>query len=148
MRLSKTLIWQPWCKKTCMWVWLKKYGGMTRLLAAIQSKKVFSKLLRVTVLMIVVINFPPIVSKDSYHITFSCSLRKIKEKCKEFVKARCMARRDNPAFRAQFGPDSAITVGKIDRLLAIYPGVKAGSLSINQIDKKGSILDPNCNVEM
>ena len=57
-----------------------------------------------------------------------------KGKCKEFVMARCMAKKDDPAFKARYG-NKQLAVGKLDRLLAVYPRVKAGTTSISELGK-------------
>ena len=58
-----------------------------------------------------------------------------KGKCKEFVMARCMTKKDDPAFKARYGNIKLLAVGKKDRLLAVYPAVKAGTTSISEVNR-------------
>ena len=55
-----------------------------------------------------------------------------KGKCKECVVARCMTKKDNPTFKVQY-ENKQLAVGKPDRLLDVYPGVKAGTTSISEL---------------
>ena len=47
-----------------------------------------------------------------------------------------MSKKYNPVFKARFGTESQIPVGKIDRLLKIYSRVKAGTTSLAELHKK------------
>ena len=50
--------------------------------------------------------------------------------------ARCMTKKDNSAFKARYR-NKQLAVGKLDQLLAVYPGVKAGTTSISELRKNG-----------
>ena len=60
----------------------------------------------------------------------------MKGKFKEFVRAQSMTKMNDLAFKAQFGTKSAIPVGKLDRLLTVYPAVKDGIRLVSELNKK------------
>ena len=60
----------------------------------------------------------------------------MKGKCKEFVRAQSMTKMNDLAFKAQFGTENAIPVGKLDRLLTVYPAVKDGIRLVSELNKK------------
>ena len=47
-----------------------------------------------------------------------------------------MTKKGDPSFRAMFGPEGQIPVGKVKRLLAIYLKVKTGITSTAELNKK------------
>ena len=60
-------------------------------------------------------------------------IAKLKGKCKEFVEARCITKKDDPEFKASFGARNAIPVGKQDRLIALYSSIKEGMTSLTVV---------------
>lgn len=68
--------------------------------------------------------------------SYSGVYRTKKGKCKEFVKARCMVKKDNPAFVAQFGAKRWLPAGKIGQLAEMYLLIMSGSVSLRKIDTK------------
>ena len=63
-------------------------------------------------------------------------IAKLKGKCKEFVLARLVSKKDDPSFKERFGTMSSIAVGKIGSLTAAYPAIKNNITSWKEIDKK------------
>ena len=59
-----------------------------------------------------------------------------KGKCKEFVLARLVSKKDDTSFKERFGTMSSIAVGKIGSLTAAYPAIKNNITSWKEIDKK------------
>ena len=47
-----------------------------------------------------------------------------------------MIKKDDPAFKSQYGTESAIPVGKLDRLIDLYPSIKNGTTLLSELDKK------------
>ena len=63
-------------------------------------------------------------------------IAKMKGEYKEFVKAQFIRKMNNPQFKAQFCAKSAIRVGKLNRLLIVYPAVKDGIRLLSKLGKK------------